>query len=95
MRERDAVFCAPMDRPLTKYERVHILAMRVRQLNAGARTAVPWKEGDSTYEIAKRELESGQMPIRVRPADYSSSSSSVSSSVAAAPCSSCANARSS
>ena len=90
-----------MDRPLTKYERVHILATRVRQLNAGATAAVLWKEGESTYQIAKRELESGQMPIRVRPADHSSSSSSSSvsdassSSVAADPRASCANARSS
>ena len=51
---------------LTKYERVQVLAARVQQLNAGAPTALPWTEGQSTYSIALSELEQGQMPIAVR-----------------------------
>ena len=52
--------------PLSKYERVAVLATRVRQLDAGARTCVDWTPGESTYDIALRELEQGKMPIRVK-----------------------------
>ena len=67
------------DTLLTKYERVHILATRVQQLNAGATAAVPWTEGESTYQIAKRELETGRMPIRVAAAQLASSASAAES----------------
>ena len=48
---------------LTKYERVQILATRVKQLNAGAEAAVAVTAGDTTYAIAVRELELDCMPI--------------------------------
>jgi DNA-directed RNA polymerase subunit K/omega len=51
---------------LSKYERVQVLAMRVKQLNAGADAAVEFRDGDSTYSIAVRELEGQCMPIRVQ-----------------------------
>ena len=55
---------------LTKYERVQVLAMRVKQLNAGATAAVKLQESDTTYDIAVRELESGLMPIRLSSQDF-------------------------
>ena len=51
---------------LTKYERVQVLAMRVKQLNAGASAAVEVQDSDTTYKIAVRELESGHMPIQLQ-----------------------------
>jgi DNA-directed RNA polymerase subunit K/omega len=51
---------------LSKYERVQVLAMRVKQLNAGADAAVEFSDGDTTYSIAVRELEGQCMPIRVQ-----------------------------
>lgn len=49
---------------LSKYERVQVLATRVKQLNAGAQAAVSFREGESTYDIAVRELEQGSMPVQ-------------------------------
>ena len=50
---------------LSKYERVQILATRVKQLNAGAEAAVAVTAGDTTYAIAVRELELDCMPIQL------------------------------
>ena len=61
---------------LSKYERVQVLAARVQQLNGGAPAAVAWTEGESTYDIALREMERGHMPIVVSHSSESSSSSS-------------------
>lgn len=49
---------------LSKYERVQVLATRVKQLNAGAQAAVSFRQGESTYDIAVRELEQGSMPVQ-------------------------------
>ena len=49
---------------LSKYERVQVLATRVKQLNAGAETSVPFEPGESTYDIAVRELKQGSMPVQ-------------------------------
>ena len=79
-----------MNSSLSKYERVQVLAIRVRQLNANAPAMVEWKEGDSVYEIAKRELATGRLPIRIHrnPQSSSSSSSSASSSASSSSSSS-------
>ena len=50
---------------LSKYERVSILSQRVKQLNAGASSSITPKPGETTYDIAVREIETKAMPIRV------------------------------
>ncbi len=50
---------------LTPYERVRILAERVRQLNAGA-TPVVYTVEQESIAIAKEELEANALPLGIR-----------------------------
>ena len=56
----------PTQVSLSKYERVQVLAMRVKQLSQGAQTSVAWTSGESLYTIALRELTEGKMPIQIQ-----------------------------
>ncbi len=51
---------------LTKYEITKIIGGRALQLSLGAFPLVEPREGDTAFEIAKRELEAGVLPVIVR-----------------------------
>jgi DNA-directed RNA polymerase subunit K/omega len=51
---------------LTKYEITKIIGGRALQLSLGAFPLVEPREWDTAFEIAKRELEAGVLPVIVR-----------------------------
>lgn len=53
---------------LTKYERARVISLRALQLSLGAPAFVPIEEGNKwdPIEIARRELESGVLPLSIR-----------------------------
>jgi DNA-directed RNA polymerase subunit K/omega len=50
----------------TKYEMARIIGARALQVAMGAPLLLEVKESDSPIEIAKREFESGKLPIHVK-----------------------------
>lgn len=51
---------------LTKYEVTRIIGGRALQLSLGAFPLVEPRPSDTSFDIAKRELESGVLPIIIR-----------------------------
>lgn len=50
---------------LTKFERARVLGVRTQQINSGAKIFVERKEGDSSLDIATRELLNKRMPFLI------------------------------
>jgi DNA-directed RNA polymerase subunit K/omega len=55
-----------LHRGLTKYEITRIIGSRALQLSLGAFPLVEPRPDDTPFTIAKRELESGVLPIIIR-----------------------------
>ncbi len=59
-------FIDPYRQPLTRYEKARIIAGRALQLSLGAFPLVGVRPDDTPIEIAKREFETGVLPIIIR-----------------------------
>lgn len=51
---------------MTRYERARVLGARSLQISKGAPTFVDAEEDEEPLEVAKRELETGKLPITVK-----------------------------